>query len=113
MSILAWIVIGVLAGWIVSMIMHGGYGIIGDLVLGILGALIGGWGDWPRARQGHGHWLQHRNPGCRDRRRDGSDRDFSTFYKGAGLRLTGRAHSVALAKSDNTNSVRGRLVRLP
>jgi len=25
------------------MIMHGGYGIIGDLVLGILGALIGGW----------------------------------------------------------------------
>src|ERR671935_189061 len=43
MSILAWIVIGLLAGWIASMIMHGGYGIIGDLVLGILGALIGGW----------------------------------------------------------------------
>src|ERR687887_1056752 len=43
MSILAWIVIGLLAGWIASMIMHGGYGIIGDLVLGILGAFIGGW----------------------------------------------------------------------
>src|SRR6266567_5047067 len=43
MSILAWIVIGLLAGWIASMIMHGGYGIIGDLVLGILGALISGW----------------------------------------------------------------------
>ena len=43
MSILAWIVIGLLAGWIASMVMHGGYGIIGDLVLGILGALIGGW----------------------------------------------------------------------
>ena len=43
MSILAWIVIGLLAGWIASTIMHGGYGIIGDLVLGILGAVIGGW----------------------------------------------------------------------
>ncbi len=43
MSILAWIVIGLLAGWIASMLMHGGYGLIGDLVLGILGALIGGW----------------------------------------------------------------------
>jgi uncharacterized membrane protein YeaQ/YmgE (transglycosylase-associated protein family) len=43
MSILGWIVVGLLAGWIASMIMRGGYGIIGDLVLGILGALIGGW----------------------------------------------------------------------
>ena len=43
MSIIAWIVIGLIAGLIASMIMHGGYGIIGDLVLGILGALIGGW----------------------------------------------------------------------
>ena len=41
MSIIAWIVIGLLAGWIASMIMHGGYGIIGDLVLGILGVIFG------------------------------------------------------------------------
>jgi uncharacterized membrane protein YeaQ/YmgE (transglycosylase-associated protein family) len=43
MSIIAWIVIGLLAGWIAGMIMKGGYGLIGDLVLGILGAIIGGW----------------------------------------------------------------------
>ncbi len=44
MSIIAWIVLGLLAGWIAGMIMRGGgYGIVGDIVLGILGALIGGW----------------------------------------------------------------------
>jgi uncharacterized membrane protein YeaQ/YmgE (transglycosylase-associated protein family) len=43
MSIIAWIVIGLIAGWLAGMIMHGGYGLIGDLVLGILGAIIGGW----------------------------------------------------------------------
>jgi uncharacterized membrane protein YeaQ/YmgE (transglycosylase-associated protein family) len=44
MSILAWIVLGLLAGWLAGMIMRGGgYGIIGDIVLGILGAIVGGW----------------------------------------------------------------------
>jgi uncharacterized membrane protein YeaQ/YmgE (transglycosylase-associated protein family) len=44
MSIIAWIVLGLIAGWLAGMIMRGGgYGIIGDIVLGILGALIGGW----------------------------------------------------------------------
>jgi uncharacterized membrane protein YeaQ/YmgE (transglycosylase-associated protein family) len=43
MSIITWIVVGLIAGWLASMVMHGGYGIIGDLVLGVLGALIGGW----------------------------------------------------------------------
>ena len=43
MSIIAWIVIGLIAGWLAGMIMHGGYGLIGDLILGILGAIIGGW----------------------------------------------------------------------
>jgi uncharacterized membrane protein YeaQ/YmgE (transglycosylase-associated protein family) len=44
MSILAWIVLGLVAGWLAGMIMRGsGYGIIGDIVLGILGAIIGGW----------------------------------------------------------------------
>jgi uncharacterized membrane protein YeaQ/YmgE (transglycosylase-associated protein family) len=44
MNILAWIVLGLVAGWLAGMIMRGGgYGIIGDMVLGILGALIGGW----------------------------------------------------------------------
>jgi uncharacterized membrane protein YeaQ/YmgE (transglycosylase-associated protein family) len=44
MSIIAWIVLGLLAGWIAGMFMRGGgYGILGDIVLGILGAIIGGW----------------------------------------------------------------------
>jgi len=43
MSIIAWIVIGLIAGWLAGMIMHGGYGLIGDLILGVLGAIIGGW----------------------------------------------------------------------
>ena len=44
MSIIAWIVLGLRAGWIASMIMgSGGYGVIGDIIVGILGALIGGF----------------------------------------------------------------------
>jgi uncharacterized membrane protein YeaQ/YmgE (transglycosylase-associated protein family) len=44
MSILAWIVLGLVAGWLAGMIMRGGgYGLIGDIILGILGALVGGW----------------------------------------------------------------------
>lgn len=44
MSIIAWIVLGLLAGWIAGMVMKGGgYGLVGDIVLGIIGAIIGGW----------------------------------------------------------------------
>ncbi len=43
MSIIAWIILGLLAGWIASMIMgRGGYGVIGDIIVGIIGALVGG-----------------------------------------------------------------------
>ena len=44
MGILSWIILGLLAGWLAGMFMKGGgYGILGDIVVGILGALIGGW----------------------------------------------------------------------
>jgi len=44
MSILAWIVLGLVAGWLAGTLMRGGgYGIVGDIVLGVLGAIIGGW----------------------------------------------------------------------
>ena len=43
-GILAWIVIGTVAGWLTGKIMRGdGYGFIGDIVVGIIGAFIGGW----------------------------------------------------------------------
>jgi uncharacterized membrane protein YeaQ/YmgE (transglycosylase-associated protein family) len=44
MSIIGWIVLGLIAGWLAGQVMRGGgYGIVGDIVLGILGALVGGW----------------------------------------------------------------------
>lgn len=44
MSILAWIVLGLIAGWLAGVLVKGnGYGVIGDIILGILGALVGGW----------------------------------------------------------------------
>jgi uncharacterized membrane protein YeaQ/YmgE (transglycosylase-associated protein family) len=44
MTILAWIVLGLVAGWLAGTLMKGGgYGIVGDIVLGILGAIVGGW----------------------------------------------------------------------
>jgi uncharacterized membrane protein YeaQ/YmgE (transglycosylase-associated protein family) len=43
MSIIAWIILGLIAGWVANMLMGGGYGVLGDLVVGIVGALIGGW----------------------------------------------------------------------
>ena len=44
MSILAWIVVGLIAGWLAGLVMRGGgYGLIGDIVIGIVGAIIGGF----------------------------------------------------------------------
>lgn len=43
MSLLGWIVLGIIAGWIASHIVdNGGKGPILDMVLGIVGALVGG-----------------------------------------------------------------------
>ncbi|HZR40969.1 MAG TPA: GlsB/YeaQ/YmgE family stress response membrane protein [Ktedonobacteraceae bacterium] len=42
-GIIAWIVIGLLAGFIASQIMRGGgYGLLGDIIVGLVGAFIGG-----------------------------------------------------------------------
>lgn len=44
MSIIAWLVIGLIAGWLAGMVMKGGgYGLIGDIIVGVLGALLGGF----------------------------------------------------------------------
>jgi uncharacterized membrane protein YeaQ/YmgE (transglycosylase-associated protein family) len=42
-GILAWIVLGAIAGWITNMIMGGTEGVIGTIILGIIGAVVGGW----------------------------------------------------------------------
>jgi uncharacterized membrane protein YeaQ/YmgE (transglycosylase-associated protein family) len=44
MSILGWIVLGLIAGWIAGVLVKGSdYGVLGDIILGILGAIVGGW----------------------------------------------------------------------
>lgn len=43
MDILWFILIGIAAGWIAAQIMHGhGFGLVGDLILGVVGAVLGG-----------------------------------------------------------------------
>ncbi len=45
MGILSWIIVGGLAGWVASLIMRrdGSMGIIANIIVGIIGALIGGF----------------------------------------------------------------------
>jgi uncharacterized membrane protein YeaQ/YmgE (transglycosylase-associated protein family) len=44
MNILVWLIAGIIAGWLTGLIMRGGgYGLIGDLIVGLLGGLIGGY----------------------------------------------------------------------
>lgn len=45
MNIILWIVFGGIAGWVASMIVgnDAGLGVIGNVIVGIVGAFIGGW----------------------------------------------------------------------
>jgi uncharacterized membrane protein YeaQ/YmgE (transglycosylase-associated protein family) len=43
-SLLVIIVVGLVAGWLAGQVMQGsGFGLIGDLIVGLLGALVGDW----------------------------------------------------------------------
>ena len=43
-SLVAWIIIGLIAGWLGGKLMRGGgFGLLGNLVVGVLGAFVGGW----------------------------------------------------------------------
>jgi uncharacterized membrane protein YeaQ/YmgE (transglycosylase-associated protein family) len=43
-NILAWIIVGGIAGWLAGLVVQGtGLGIIGDIIVGVVGALIGGF----------------------------------------------------------------------
>jgi uncharacterized membrane protein YeaQ/YmgE (transglycosylase-associated protein family) len=56
MGFIAWIVVGLIAGWLAGQVMKGGgYGVLVDIILGILGGFVGGWifgllGIWPGGR---------------------------------------------------------------
>ena len=44
MSFLWFLVVGVVAGWLAGVLVKGGgFGVIGDLVVGVIGAFLGGW----------------------------------------------------------------------
>ena len=44
MSIIGWLILGLIAGWVASKIVdHHGSGIVMDIVLGLVGALVGGF----------------------------------------------------------------------
>jgi len=43
MNILLWVILGAVAGWIADMIMKSDHGVIEDIILGIIGAFVGGF----------------------------------------------------------------------
>jgi uncharacterized membrane protein YeaQ/YmgE (transglycosylase-associated protein family) len=43
MGIIAWLVVGGIAGWLASMVIPSGLGLIGDIVVGVIGGFIGGF----------------------------------------------------------------------
>jgi len=44
MSILSWIVVGLIAGWLAGVVMKGGgFGLIGDIIIGVIGGVLGGF----------------------------------------------------------------------
>ncbi len=43
-ALIIWVIVGGVAGWLAGMVVKGaGYGLIGDIIVGIVGALIAGW----------------------------------------------------------------------
>src|SRR5438874_11061828 len=43
-SLIWWLIVGLIAGFLASIVMRGGgYGIVGDIIVGLIGAFIGGW----------------------------------------------------------------------
>ena len=50
-ALIIWLIVGAVAGWLAGMVVKGGsYGLIGNIVVGIVGAFVAGWllpGFWP------------------------------------------------------------------
>ena len=42
-TLLIWIAIGLIAGWLASAVVGGGMGVVGDIVVGVVGAFLGGF----------------------------------------------------------------------
>ena len=59
MDLLWFVLIGLVAGWLAGQVMQGGgYGTVGDIVIGVLGAVVGGVGGkkaWSDQQQASAH----------------------------------------------------------
>ncbi|MGN6193032.1 MAG: GlsB/YeaQ/YmgE family stress response membrane protein [Rhodanobacteraceae bacterium] len=43
-SIIVWLIVGAIAGWLAGLIVRGGgFGLLGNIVVGIIGAVVAGW----------------------------------------------------------------------
>jgi uncharacterized membrane protein YeaQ/YmgE (transglycosylase-associated protein family) len=42
-SLLIFLLLGLVAGWLAGLVMKGGFGLVGDMVVGVIGAFLGGW----------------------------------------------------------------------
>jgi uncharacterized membrane protein YeaQ/YmgE (transglycosylase-associated protein family) len=43
-TLIIWLVVGAIAGWLAGVVVSGGgFGLIGDIIIGIIGAFIAGW----------------------------------------------------------------------
>lgn len=43
-GLIAWVLVGLISGWLAGMVMKGGgYGILGDILVGLVGSLVGGF----------------------------------------------------------------------
>jgi uncharacterized membrane protein YeaQ/YmgE (transglycosylase-associated protein family) len=43
-SIIVWLIVGAVAGWLAGLVVRGfGFGLIGNIIVGIVGAIIAGW----------------------------------------------------------------------
>ena len=43
MDFLTWLIVGLVAGVLAALVMGGGYGLIADIIIGVVGAFVGGW----------------------------------------------------------------------
>ena len=43
-GVIVWLIVGAIAGWLAGIVVKGGgFGLIGDIIVGIIGAFIAGW----------------------------------------------------------------------
>jgi uncharacterized membrane protein YeaQ/YmgE (transglycosylase-associated protein family) len=42
-TVIIWLIIGAIAGWLAGLIMNSGFGLIGNVVVGVVGAFVAGW----------------------------------------------------------------------